>query len=259
MICIYSNVWKLAFNVTVTLFQISRAWVAHCTESGSVQAAKRKIQRKKSRWIQHWRTWTKGDENVTNPPPKKKKPRVECVREPRWDRSVYYRPFSTALKHARTEMLHFHFSLGWAVTRVDQTPPFPKWDPLHFTSSIKTFQWSLVGVLSPCKKAPPMGRYPSPQKMKKNRMLQWWKIQAPSDLFNIFFSLLFSLDIILFPQRAQMQSVTNSCDPDTQRPTHTCFMVPQDVSLTPHHFQEIARTHVQIGRLMSGMSASGHA
>lgn len=190
---------------------------------------------------------------------KKKKPRVECVREPRWDRSVYYRPFSTALKHARTEMLHFHFSLGWAVTRVDQTPPFPKWDPLHFTSSIKTFQWSLVGVLSPCKKAPPMGRYPSPQKMKKNRMLQWWKIQAPSDLFNIFFSLLFSLDIILFPQRAQMQSVTNSCDPDTQRPTHTCFMVPQDVSLTPHHFQEIARTHVQIGRLMSGMSASGHA
>lgn len=63
---------------------------------------------------------------------------------------------------------------------------------------------------------------------------------------------------ILFPQQAQMQSVTHSCDPDAQRPTHTCFMVPQDVSLTPHHFQEIAYTHVQIGRLMSGMSASGH-
>lgn len=108
---------------------------------------------------------TKGDENVTNPSPKK--PWVECVREPRCVRSVYYQPFSTALKHAHTETLHFHFSLGWAVTREYQTPPFPKCDPLRFTSSIKTFQWSLDGVPSPCKKAPPMGRCPSPPKMKK--------------------------------------------------------------------------------------------
>lgn len=124
--------------------------------------------------------------------PHQKNPCVEWVWEPRRVRSVYYQPFSTALKHARTDTLHFHFSPGWAVTREYQTPPFPKCDPLRFTSSIKTFQWSLDGVLSPCTKAPPMGRHPSPPKKCKNRMLQWWKIQAPSDLFSIFFALLLS-------------------------------------------------------------------
>lgn len=64
-------------------------------------------------------------------------------------------------------MLHFHFSLGWAVIPEYQAPPLPKCDPLRFTSSIKTFQRSLDGVLSPCKKAPPMGRCPSsPTKIK---------------------------------------------------------------------------------------------
>lgn len=115
---------------------------------------------KSARWIQYSRMWTKGMKMWLIPP---KNPWVECVCEPRCVGSVYYQPFSTALKHARTEPLHFHFSLGWAVTREHQPPPFPKCDPLCFTSRIKTFQCSLDGVLSPCKKAPPMGRHPLPK------------------------------------------------------------------------------------------------
>lgn len=187
-IYIYSNVWipsqTLAFNVTDWKYQ----------ESGSVQAAKWKIpggvktvesgQKGMKMWLIPSQT----------PPPW-----VKCVWKERCVRSVYYQPFSTALKHARTETLHFHFSLGWAVIPEYQAPPLPKCDPLRFTSSIKTFQWSLDGVLSPCKKAPPMGRCPSSPPPKKNekkkknhRMLQWWNVQALSNLFNIFFPPLLS-------------------------------------------------------------------
>lgn len=159
---IYSNVWipsqTLAFNVTDWKYQ----------ESGSAQAVKWKIQRTKSRWSKYCRKWTKGDENVTNPLPKKP-PWVKCGWKERCVRSVYYQPFSTALKHARTETLHFHFSLGWAVIPEYQAPPLPKCDPLRFTSSIKTFQWSVDGVLSPCKKAPPMGRCPSSPPKNENK------------------------------------------------------------------------------------------
>lgn len=199
---------------------------------------------------------TKGDGNVTNPQPKKI-----------LELNVYGSPSVSGV------FITSHFPLRWnthAQTRYTfisllaelyvaeyQTPPFPKCDPLRFTSSIKTFQWSWDSVLSPCTKAPPMGRHSSPQKWKKQNAAVMKNTSSFRPLQQIFPP--FSLDIILFPQQAQMQSVTHSCDPDTQRPTHTCFMVPQDVSLTPHHFQEIARTHVQIGRLMSGMSASGHA
>lgn len=104
-----------------------------------------------------------------------KNPWVECVWEPWCARSVYYQPFSTALKHARTEALHarFHFFHGWAVTRENQTPPFPKCDPVHFTSGIKTFQWSQEGVLSPYKKATPMGRQTPPQKIKIKSVFGW--------------------------------------------------------------------------------------
>lgn len=135
---------------------------------------------------------------------------------------------------------HFHFSLGWAVTRVYQTPPFPNCDPLCLTSSIRT-----------------MGRDPSP-KNKNVKTACGWRTGCSGDRTPFFPPRLAGHRSVA--QRAQMQSRAHTCNPDTQRSNTTlAFTVSQDVSLTPHHFQAIVHAHVQIGRLMSGMSASGHA
>lgn len=189
-----------------------------------------------------------------------KNPWVECVWEPWCARSVYYQPFSTALKHARTEALHarFHFFHGWAVTRENQTPPFPKCDPVHFTSGIKTFQWSQEGVLSPYKKATPMGRQTPPQKIKIKSVFGWCagctcdgntSCFPYTSLWISFYS----------PNGLRCNHWHTPATPTLNVPTHTHFTVPQDASLTPNHFQEIVRAHVQIGRLMSRTSASGPA
>lgn len=132
---------------------------------------------------------TKGDGNVTNPQPKKI-----------LELNVYGSPSVSGV------FITSHFPLRWnthAQTRYTfisllaelyvaeyQTPPFPKCDPLRFTSSIKTFQWSWDSVLSPCTKAPPMGRHSSPPKWKKQNAAVMKNTSSFRPLQQIFSSLL---------------------------------------------------------------------
>lgn len=111
----------------------------------------------------------------------------------------------THIHTSHTHTPHFHFSLGWAVRLEYQTPSFPKWDLLRFTSSIKTFQWSQDSVLSRWKIAPVPERPPQKTEAVLGRSTGC-RDNENCELFLgffIFFPLppFFTelLDIILFP------------------------------------------------------------
>lgn len=198
-----------------------------------MHVSKWKIKRtKSSRWIQRSRMWTKGM-NVWLIP--KKALELNAYGSPGVPGVFITSHFPVRWNmHAHRRYMHVFISLI-AVRRVSDSSPFPKCDPVRFTSSIKTFRWSQDGVPSPYKKASPMGT-PQPKikkiYLKVKTAFGWcagysgdekYKLfQIPSTCF--FPPLHLSLDIILFPQWAQMQSLTHSCDPDTQRSnTHLLY------------------------------------
>lgn len=93
-----------------------------------------------------------------------KNPQVECGWESWCVAQVFitsHFPLPSDTTHTHTHHTpHFHFSLGWAVRLEYQTPSFPKWDLLRFTSSIKTSQWSQDSILSRYKTEQALERLP---------------------------------------------------------------------------------------------------
>ena len=109
----------------------------------------------------------KGCENVTNL--QKKTLSGMWMRAPVCQKCLLPAIFHCLLTHTRTQEHTALSFLSWLSCKTggsDSSFP-PKWDLLHFTSSIakkNNFQWSQGSAVSRCKIAPAPGEAPPPQK-----------------------------------------------------------------------------------------------